>query len=53
MWVTRFKQISLHNYARMTRGQDGLEIKSMIDLVLVKRDMLPYVHDVRAVRGMD
>ena len=24
----------------------------MIDLVLVKRDMLQYVQDVRAVRGM-
>ena len=27
-------------------------IKSMIDLVLVKKDMLRYVQDARAVRGM-
>ena len=36
----------------MARGQDGEEIKSMIDLVLVMRDMLRYVQDVRAARGM-
>ena len=29
-----------------------VEIKSMIDLVLVKRDMLCYVQDARVVRGM-
>ena len=34
----------------MARGQDGVEIKSMIDLVLVKRDLLHYVKDVRTVR---
>ena len=33
-------------------GQDRVKVKSMIDLVLVKRDMLHYVQDVRAVRGM-
>ena len=33
------------------RGRDGMEIKSMIDLAMVKRDMLRYVQDVRAVRG--
>ena len=36
----------------MARGQDGVEVKSMIDLVLVKRDMLRYVQDVRTVSGM-
>ena len=36
----------------MARGQDGVEIKSMIDLVLVKKDMLRYVQEVRAVGGM-
>ena len=30
----------------MARGRDGVEIKNMIDLVLVK-DMLFYVQDVR------
>ena len=36
----------------MTRGQGGMEVKSMVDLVLVKKDMLHYVHHVRVVRGM-
>ena len=47
-----FKHMSLHKYTRVARGQDGVEVKSMIDLVLVKRDMLRYVQDVRVVRGM-
>ena len=46
---TYFKHRSLHKY---TRGQDGVEVKSMISLVLVKRDLLRYVEDVRAVRGI-
>ena len=44
--------MSMHKYTRLARGQDGVEIKNMIDLVLVKRDMLRYVQDVRAVRGI-
>ena len=36
----------------MARDQDGVEVESMIDLVLVKKDMLHYVQDMRAVRGM-
>ena len=40
---TYFKHMSLHKYTRVARGQDGVEVKSMIDLVLVKRDMLHYV----------
>ena len=47
-----FKQRSLHKYTRVARGRDGVEIKSMIDFVLVKTDMLRYVHEVKAVRGM-
>ena len=39
-------------YTRVARGKDGVEIKSMIDLVLVKRDMLRYMEHVRAVREM-
>ena len=31
---------------------DELEVMIMIDLVLVKKDMLRYVQYVRAVRGM-
>ena len=42
----------LHKYKRVAAGRDGVETKSMIDLVLVKRDMLRCVHNVRAVRGI-
>ena len=52
MGNTYFEHKNLHNYTRVTRGQDGVEFKSMIDLVLVKRDMLRYVQGVRMVRGM-
>ena len=37
----------------MARDQDGVEVKSMISLVLVKKDLLRYVLDVKAVRGME
>ena len=47
-----FKHRSVHKYARVVEGRDGVEIKSMIDLVLGKRDILRYVQDVRMVRGM-
>ena len=47
-----FKHIRLHKYTRVARSQDGVEVKSMINLVLVKRDMMRYVQDVREVRGM-
>ena len=33
--------------------QDGVQLKGMIDLVLVKKDMLHYVQDVMSVRGME
>ena len=52
MGNTNFKHRSLHKYTRVVRSRDCVEIKSMIDLVLVKRDMLRYVQDVRAVGGM-
>ena len=35
-----------HKYIRVARVHDGVEAKSMIDLVLVKKDMLFYVLDV-------
>ena len=47
---TYFKHRSLHKYTRVARGQDGVEIKSMINLVLVKRDMMRYALYVTAVR---
>ena len=52
MGNTYFKHTSVHKYTRPARGRGGVEIKSMIDLVLVKRDILRYVQDVRTVRGM-
>ena len=52
MGNTYFKHRSLHKYTRVARGRYGVQIKSMIDLVLVKRDMLGYVQDGREVRGM-
>ena len=50
MGSTYFKHKNLHKYTRVARVQDGVEIKSMIELVLVNGYMLRYVHDVRAVR---
>ena len=45
---TYFEHKSLHKY---TRGQDGVEVKSMTDLMMVKKDMLRFVQDMRTVRG--
>ena len=44
---THFKHRGLHNYTRVARVQDRMEIKGMIDLVVVKRDMMRNVQDVR------
>ena len=55
MWVTHTSNTRVcisHKYIRVTRGQDGVVLKSMIDLVLVKKNMLPFEQDVRAVRGI-
>ena len=52
MGNTYFKHRSLHKYTRVAGDKDGVEVKSMIDLVLVKRYMLRYVQDMRTVRGM-
>ena len=49
VWVTYFKHRSLYKYTRVTKGQDRVEIRSMVDLVLVKRKSC----NVRAVRGME
>ena len=38
---TYFKHRGLHKYTRVARDRDGVEIKIMIDLALVKRDMMP------------
>ena len=42
---TYFKHRSLYKYTRVAMGQDGVDFKRMIGLVLVKRDMLRYVQD--------
>ena len=52
MGNTFFKHRSYHKCMRVARGQYGVEMKSIIDLVLLKRDMLRYVQDVMVVRGM-
>ena len=39
-------------YTILPRDQDGVEVKIKIALVVVKRDMLRFVQNVRAVRGM-
>ena len=44
---TYLKHRSVHNYTRVAEGRKGGENKSMIDLVLVKRDMLRYVDTCR------
>ena len=35
-----FEHKSLHNYTRVAKGHDVVELKIIIDLVLVKKDML-------------
>ena len=43
---TYFKHRSLHKYTKVARGEDGIGVKSMVDLVVVKKDILRYVQDV-------
>ena len=47
-----FNYKNVHTYTRMVRGRGGMEVMSMIDLVLVKRDTLKHVHNVKTVEGM-
>ena len=49
---TYFEHNNLHKYTRVAKSQDRVEVKSMIGLVLVKKIILRFVQDVRAVRGM-
>ena len=37
---TYYEHKDLHKYTRVARSQDGEEIRSMIDLVLVKKNKL-------------
>ena len=50
---TFFKHKSIHKYTRVGVGRDGIEVKSMIDLVLVKKEMLKYMLDVKSVRCLE
>jgi hypothetical protein len=49
---TFFDHKSVHKYTRVGKDRDGAEVKSMIDVVLVKKEMLKYVMDVKSVRGL-
>ena len=49
---TYFEYRNLHKHTRVPRGQDGVEVNSMINLVLVKKYILRYVQYVRAVGRM-
>ena len=39
---TYIKHMSLHKYTRAAKCQNGVEVKSMINPVVVKKDMLHY-----------
>ena len=41
--------LNLLKYTRVARGQNRVEVKSMIDLVLVKKDILHFIQEVRLV----
>ena len=38
-------------YSRVSSGQDRIEVKSIIGLVLTKRNSLKYLHDVQTERS--
>ena len=52
MGNTYLENESLQKYTSVAKGQDEVKVMNIIDLVLVKKDILRYVQDVRAVRGM-
>ena len=39
-------------YINIVGWLDRVEVVSMIDVVLLKKDMLRYEHDVMAIKGM-
>ena len=47
MGNTYFEHKSWHKYTRVARGHDEVDIKSMVDLVLMKKDLLRYMQDER------
>ena len=50
MCVTPTSSTSTHKYTRVVRDQDGVEVKGMIGLVLVKKDTLRSVQNVWVVK---
>ena len=49
---TYFEHKSLHKDTRVARDQDRVEVKSMIDMMLIKKDKLHYMQNMRAMKGM-
>ena len=49
---THFNHKSLHKYSTVARGQDEMEVMRIIDLKLIKRNMVHYEQDFRTVRAM-
>ena len=47
-----FEHKSLHKCIRVAKGQDGVGLMSMIDLMMVKKYMPRFVQYLRAVRGV-
>ena len=47
-----FEHRNWHKYTRVARDLKRVEVKTIIELVFVKKDILHYVQDVKAVRGM-
>ena len=41
--------LSLHKYTKVARGHYRVEVKSMIDLMQVKKDMLRYVQEGKEI----
>ena len=44
-----FEHKSSHNYTMVVKGQDRVEVICMIDRVLVQKDMLIFLQDVRGI----
>ena len=49
---TYFEHMNLHKYTRVARAQNGVEVKSMIDLMHGTGELLHYLQDLRGERGM-
>ena len=52
IWGIHFRHMYVHKYTRVARDQDGMKVKVMINLMLIKRDMLKCVHVIKTVRGL-